>query len=501
MRKNYKREYLSESARVRRRSQRIEEMKRQKQRQERMRRLAIPVGIGLLVCILLIIVVARGLAVRARRRENPNNTYIEQAQKPQTEQQASSQPAEPERQEPNASEQEPERQTPNESEQQASGASEQEPEQQTANESEQQASNASEQEPEQQASSAFEQESEQQASKTTEPESSEQTESKSSQKSEKTGIYAVVGMQGSYAGSLMGQAGRDDAEELWEVCKSGLLGLGGLAKEKPPLSAVTTEQTIACGDEMFSENVVFINASEGTVLAQKGAWTTIPPASMTKILTVLVAAEHVTDIEDTFTMTKTAIKYGRDHGCTAVGFVEGEKVALRDLFYGTVVHSGADAAVGLAEYVAGSQEAFVELMNERLEQLGVSDTAHFTNCVGVYDVNHYCTVYDMAVIMKAAYDNPFCRQVLSAHIYTTGSTPQHPEGIEISNWFLRRIEDKDTHGEVLCGKTGYVDASGNCAASLLVGSDGTVYICTTVHAPSKWRCIEDHVALYQRFVP
>lgn len=469
MRKNYKREYLSESARVRRRSQRIEEMRRQKQRQERIRRLAIPVGIGLLVCIVLIIVVARGLAVRARRRENPNNTYIEQAQQPQTEQQASSQSAELESPEPNASEQEPERQTPDESEQQASGASEQE--------------------------------SEQQMSKTTEPESPEQTESESSQKSKGTGIYAVVDMQGSYAGSLMGQAGRDDAEELWEICKNGLLGLGGLAKEKPPLSAVTTEQTVACGDEMFSENVVFINASEGTVLAQKGAWTKIPPASMTKILTVLVAAEHVTDIEDTFTMTKTAIKYGRDHGCTAVGFMEGEKVALRDLFYGTVVHSGADAAVGLAEYVAGSQEAFVELMNERLEQLGISDTAHFTNCVGVHEANHYCTVYDMSVIMKAAYDNPFCREILSAHIYTTGSTPQHPEGIEISNWFLRRIEDKDTHGEVLCGKTGYVDASGNCASSLQVGSDGTVYICTTVHAPSKWRCIEDHVALYQRFVP
>ena len=96
-----------------------------------------------------------------------------------------------------------------------------------------------------------------------------------------------------------------------------------------------------------------------------------------------------------------------------------ETVPVRELFYGTILSSGADAALGLATYVAGSQEAFVALMNEKLEELGIADTAHFTNCVGLYDEAHKCTVSDMAVILEAAMDNDLCREVLGARTYET----------------------------------------------------------------------------------
>ena len=102
-------------------------------------------------------------------------------------------------------------------------------------------------------------------------------------------------------------------------------------------------------------------------------------------------------------------------------------------------------------------------------------------------------------IVRAAVDNEMCREFLSAHTYTTTSTPQHPDGIEISNWFLRRIEDKDTHGEVLYAKTGYVDQSGSCAASFQRSNSGTNYICVTVNAHSPWRCIYDHVEIYSSY--
>ena len=141
-------------------------------------------------------------------------------------------------------------------------------------------------------------------------------------------------------------------------------------------------------------------------------------------------------------------------------FVNEDTVYVKDLLYGTILPSGADAALGLAFYTAGSQEAFVELMNEKLEELGLSETSHFTNCVGIFDDNHYSTAYDMAVIMNAAIRNEICREVLCAHTYKTSLTEQHPEGILLSNWFLRRIEDKDTKAEVICGKTGYVIQSG-----------------------------------------
>ncbi len=276
--------------------------------------------------------------------------------------------------------------------------------------------------------------------------------------------------------------------------------LGGFISHEPPLSASATDATESFGADIISENGVLIDVENGAIIAQRDSRARIVPASMTKILTVLVAAENVTNLDDTFTITLDITDYSFVHDCSNAGFSVGENVTVRDLFYGTVLPSGADAALALAVYVAGSHEAFVEMMNEKIDELGLSDTTHFTNCVGIYDEDHYSTVYDMAVILKAAADNSFCREVLSEHIYTTTATSQHPDGIELSNWFLRRIEDKDTHGEVLCAKTGYVVQSGNCAASLATDADGKEYICVTAKSTSSWRCIYDHVALYERYL-
>ena len=252
-------------------------------------------------------------------------------------------------------------------------------------------------------------------------------------------------------------------------------------------------------ETVLSTYALLVDLDNNTVVAQRNANDRMIPASMTKILTVLVAAEHVTDLDDTFTITREITDYSYSNDCSAVGFCDGETVTVRDLLYGTVLPSGADAAAGLAFYVSGSLEGFVDLMNEKLDELGLSDTAHFTNCVGLYDENHYCTPYDMAVILKAAVENELCREVLSAHTYTTSPTEQHPEGITISNWFLRRIEDKETNGEVVCAKTGYVAQSGSCAASYEVTDSGKHYICVTADTYSSWRCIYDHVAIYQEY--
>lgn len=275
-------------------------------------------------------------------------------------------------------------------------------------------------------------------------------------------------------------------------------------KEKIVYEFVATADTKTIdSEEVISSHAILVDESTDTIIASKGAKERISPASMTKVLTVLVAAEHITEeqLEDTFTMTLEITDYAYVNDCSSVGFLDGEKVAVRDLFYGTVLPSGGDAAVGLATYIAGSHEAFVDMMNKKLDELGLSDTAHFTNCVGLYDENHYCTVYDMAVIMKAAMQNDMCREFLSAHTYTTTPTAEHPEGITISNWFLRRIEDKDTGGEVLCAKTGYVVQSKNCAVSYGIFAGGTPYICVTAGSTSSWRCIYDHVEIYNRYIP
>ncbi|MBO4987722.1 MAG: D-alanyl-D-alanine carboxypeptidase [Lachnospiraceae bacterium] len=271
----------------------------------------------------------------------------------------------------------------------------------------------------------------------------------------------------------------------------------------PPIQFAETDDTAYIyAEEVMSTNAILIREDTNEIAAVKGAYERISPASMTKVLTVLVAAEHISadELDNPFTMTLDITDYAYVNDCSSVGFLENEVVTLRDLFYGTVLPSGGDAAVGLATYVAGSHEAFVDMMNAKLEELGLSKTAHFTNCVGLYDEDHYCTVYDMAVIMKAAVQNEMCREFLSFHTYTTTATEQHPEGIMISNWFLRKIEDKDTGGEVICAKTGYVTESGSCAVSYATCADGNPYICVTTGAHSGWRCIYDHVEIYNRYV-
>lgn len=253
-------------------------------------------------------------------------------------------------------------------------------------------------------------------------------------------------------------------------------------------------------ENVLSSYAILIDADTGRVIASRNGDTRINPASMTKIMTVLIAAERVSDLKDKVSVSQEIANYVYSHDCSAVNFSVGEVITVEDLMYGTILPSGADAALTLAEYVAGSEEEFVKLMNDKLKGLGLSDTAHFTNCIGLYDENHYCTLDDMAMIMKAAVENELAKEVLTIHRYTTSITEQNPEGIALSNLFLRRIEDKDTHGEVICAKTGFVNESGCCAASYEISNSGKHYICVTADAWSAWRCIYDHVGIYTEFV-
>lgn len=274
--------------------------------------------------------------------------------------------------------------------------------------------------------------------------------------------------------------------------------------------AGATVSTAEFSSEIISEYGVLIDVENKTIVAQRAGKIRMYPASMTKILTVLTAAdalgilgpegENSPVLDEKFTITIEITDYSFVNDCSNVGFEVGEEVTIRDLFYGTILPSGADAALGLAYYVSGSQEAFVELMNQELEKLNLLGTSHFTNCVGIYDDEHYSTAYDIAVILKTAADNPFCRKVLSARTYTTSQTEQHPEGMNISNWFLRRIEDKDTHGEMLCGKTGYVAQSKSCAASLACDVNGKEYVCVMAGSAGSKNCMNDHVKAYQTWL-
>ena len=253
-------------------------------------------------------------------------------------------------------------------------------------------------------------------------------------------------------------------------------------------------------EDIISSYIVLIDAETNRIEAARNATTVMNPASMTKVLTLLVCSEQIENMKKKVKMTQSANDYAYVTGSNSSGLEVGEKLSALDMLYCTILPSGADAAVSLAEYVSGSQEAFVDLMNQKVRELGRDDTAHFSNCVGIYDEELHCTVIDMAMIMKAALEDKLCRKVLSAHTYTTGSSKVHPDGIFMSNLFLRRIEDyDDDFGVVQSAKTGYVEMAGSCAVSYCITHSGHRYILVTGNSTGSWNCIYDHVNVYARY--
>ncbi len=271
-------------------------------------------------------------------------------------------------------------------------------------------------------------------------------------------------------------------------------------EKKPLYQPQVTAQTEQIGQEIESAYGVLLNLESGKIIAERSSDARINPASMTKVLTLLVAAEQIKDKSGYFTITEEITDYCYFNDCSVVGYEKGEQVPISELFYGCILCSGADASLALAELASGSHEAFVAQLNAKIRELGRANTAHFTNSVGLYDEDHYCTVQDMAVFLKAALENDFCRKVLSTRTYDSLPTLAHPEGQVLSNWFIRRIEDRDTGDvAVLGGKTGYVVESKNCAASFAKNSKGEEFICVTGMGSGAWQVIDDHAALYKTY--
>ncbi len=252
-----------------------------------------------------------------------------------------------------------------------------------------------------------------------------------------------------------------------------------------------------------SSYLVLADADTGEILIERDADKVVYPASMTKVLTVLTAMDYITEdkLDDHIFVCQETMNYVYKHDCSRVGFVLNQEVCVKDLIYGTIVCSGGDAALELAKYCCGSVDTFVEQMNKKVEEMGLSETAHFTNPVGIFDENLHCRVKDIGIIMCAAMQNEFLRDVLKTRIYTTTvyTDDEEIKPLEVSNWFIRRIEDKETNGTIVGAKTGFVNQSRNCAVSYMVSDSGKNYVCVTGMAPNAWRAIYDHVALYRSY--
>ena len=251
--------------------------------------------------------------------------------------------------------------------------------------------------------------------------------------------------------------------------------------------------------EVNANFAILVDADAGLVVAEKNGSAKMYPASMTKVMTLLVACEHITDLSEKLEITQDIVDYVQKEGASNCGFKAGEQVTMQDLLYGLILPSGADAALALVRRIAGSEEQFVVLMNQKAQQLGISATTHFTNCTGLYNDNHYSTAEDMAIIMRAASQNSVAATILTTRSYTTQANNKRSSGLSFSNLFLKRIDTQTTGGQVNYAKTGYVAKAGNCAVSYFTAASGRHYICVTGKTSGAWNVVSAHAALYSQY--
>jgi len=271
--------------------------------------------------------------------------------------------------------------------------------------------------------------------------------------------------------------------------------------EKLKIAYKFTDDTADIPTSNDAKNVIIIDKSTNKVIAARNATEKAYPASTTKIMTLLVAVEHIQDLSDTFTMTLDITDPLFVAEASVAQFLNNETITMEDMLYGLILPSGADAAMGLAIKIAGSEENFVKLMNEKVKELGLKNT-HFANTTGLHDEDNYSTAYDMAVILDAALHNSMCKKVLSTYQYTTSITPQHPEGILLSSTLFSYMYGTEPKtATILGGKTGFVNESGYCIASYGENNQNkSEYIVVTLGNSSRWPAFYGQIDLYKEFV-
>ena len=206
---------------------------------------------------------------------------------------------------------------------------------------------------------------------------------------------------------------------------------------------------------------ILMDINSGAVLFEKNSHEPYYPASITKILTALIVIENC-GLDETVTFSNTAVN-SLEPNSSILGARAGDTLSVRDCLYALLLQSANEVANALAEHCAGSIDAFAEKMNEKAEELGCTDS-HFANPSGLNDPNHYVSAYDMALIAKAAFNNPTFVEVDSTTYYDVpaGKLKQYPDGWRYyAHHRMLRRNDSLYYDGAIGGKTGYTEAAGN----------------------------------------
>lgn len=239
---------------------------------------------------------------------------------------------------------------------------------------------------------------------------------------------------------------------------------------------------------LASDGAILIDANSDTVLYEKNSTVAYYPASITKVLTAILVLENCTNLEDKVTFSYAAVNTNLEPNSTIIGAVPGDKLSVRDCLYGLLLHSGNDCANALAEYIAGSNEKFAEMMNQKAMELGCVNS-HFVNPSGLNNPEHYTCAYDFAKIMQYAIKNPEFRAIDAVQAYTHAPISKYPneddsENTVYAHHHMMRKSYKEYYPGVFAGKTGYTTLAGNTLVTACE-KDGMTLICVILNGHSS----------------
>lgn len=233
--------------------------------------------------------------------------------------------------------------------------------------------------------------------------------------------------------------------------------------------------------KLYSPHAILVELNNRRTLMECRSEERIYPASLTKMMTAIVAIENVKNLRQPVTLPRGIFHDLYTENASMAGFLPNEQVSAEDLLYGIMLPSGADASIGLSIYTAGSETKFVEIMNSKAKELGMKHT-HFTNVCGLQDANHYSTVKDLSVLLAYALKNSTFRRIFTSTKHYIPATNMHPSGITVySTMFKSAGTGRFNGGRLLGGKTGYTEEAGLCLASL-AEKNGKEYILVTAGA-------------------
>lgn len=231
-------------------------------------------------------------------------------------------------------------------------------------------------------------------------------------------------------------------------------------------------------------SAIVVDGDNNEVLYDYNAYEKRYPASVTKIMTTLVVLRAIDARELTLETQVTASKEAvtLPEGSSTAGIVEGEVLTIEQLLYCDLLPSGNEACNILAEALCGSEEAFVERMNQTAADLGMTGT-HFANPHGLHDPNHYTTAYDIYLMASAAMKYDIFREIVSTPTYTLEPTNKvseprvlHSTNALISNWYVSGV----TYSKAIGIKTGYTEEAGRCLASAATDEQGRTFYCVVL---------------------